>query len=128
MKRLIKLLSIFGVLIILGSCSSSKSVNITNETNPNQVFVNFISEDSAYRVRSITIRNAATGATTTIFEGEEDTDGFIEKNKNYYVDWKWISKSDTTDKGECYNGSLYIDTQRTGVTIYLGKTKDEINY
>lgn len=30
MKRLIKLLSIFGVLIILGSCSSSKSVNVTN--------------------------------------------------------------------------------------------------
>ncbi len=30
MKRLIKLLSIFGVLIILGSCSSSKSVNVSD--------------------------------------------------------------------------------------------------
>ena len=78
MKRLIKLLSIFGVLIILGSCSSSKSVNITNETNPNQVFVTFVSEDSDYRVRSITIRDTS-GNSTTIFEGDEDTDGFIEK-------------------------------------------------
>ena len=35
MKRLIKLLSIFGVLIILGSCSSSKSVvaNVTTIDN-----------------------------------------------------------------------------------------------
>ncbi len=42
MKRLIKLLSIFGVLIILGSCSSSKSVNVTdNITDDGFIYILF---------------------------------------------------------------------------------------
>lgn len=127
MKRLFKMLSLLSILLILGSCDSSKSINI-QITNPNQVFVNFISEDPNYRVRSITIREASSGKSVTLFEGEEDTDGFMEKYKNYYVDWKWIHKTNLTDKGECFNGSIYIDTQRTGVTINLGKSKEDIYY
>lgn len=48
MKRLIKLLSIFGVLIILGSCSSSKSVvNTVNEVPDGKIAIKiFIDRDS----------------------------------------------------------------------------------
>ncbi len=45
MKRLIKLLSIFGVLIILGSCSSSKSISTTVNTNSDGKIAAIISVD-----------------------------------------------------------------------------------
>lgn len=121
MKRLIKLLSIFGVLIILGSCSSSKSVNVTEN----------ITDTGYYNVTykpSITV----SGVTYTVIgeiscipytsnDGEKQVDyspgvqitDLIKENGTYTLKWEWEASNGTSGFGSVQrtfnSGSPSID-------------------
>ncbi len=87
MKRLIKLLSIFGVLIILGSCSSSKSVNVSTITGVKQ-YIKFKSLNStSYPIKSIKITSSdGTYTSKTFFVGDEME---VLTDTSYTVIWKY---------------------------------------
>ena len=122
MKRLIKLLSIFGVLIILGSCSSSKSVNVSTITG-DRLYVKFdISTyyEDTYRIREITVIDEETLEECGYDEGEIDYSGFMKKGRQYRIKWNWVNKNDYTDKDNAEKVHFIINEQRDVVIVRLG--------
>ena len=95
MKRLIKLLSIFGVLIILGSCSSSKSVNVST-VSADDIIVSFGVQSrysSTYAISGfITIENTNTHEIKQ-YKKTDEVQGFMESGQTYDITWNMINTS-----------------------------------
>ncbi len=108
MKRLIKLLSIFGVLIILGSCSSSKSISTTVNTNSDGKIAAIISVDREKFVNM---------AQTAPDEYNTDITMYITNitagSSKQYVK---LDTNITLDEGSTYKLSGYYDNINSGAS------------
>ncbi len=91
MKRLIKLLSIFGVLIILGSCSSSKSVNVTAITGETKYIFFKTYEGSPYNVAYIEISGGEYNL-KTFYTGSQIK---VDSSVKYNITWYWIDPTNS---------------------------------
>lgn len=112
MKRLIKLLSIFGVLIILGSCSSSKSVNVSTVLGEVQ-YIKFTSLDETnYPLKYIYI----TGGEYNNKLFFPDRQISVDTGYKYTIVWTVLDKSD--GKYYDYSKSNIEFNFNDGTTIY----------
>lgn len=96
MKRLIKLLSIFGVLIILGSCSSSKSVNVSTVTGENKYVIFTSLYSTTYPIQYLYITGGE--YTNKLFFPNNSVK--VELGIKYSITWTF---KDTTDNNAFKN-------------------------
>lgn len=123
MKRLIKLLSIFGVLIILGSCSSSKSVNVSTVTGDTK-YVKFVSlYSSTYPVQYLTIDGGDYDGDTYFFAGDDIK---IDTSVKYTISWVVLDKVSTSSTYGNFitstKSNCNFQSDKTTLTIALGNT------
>ena len=116
MKRLIKLLSIFGVLIILGSCSSSKSVNTSEITGTAQYVIFKDYSLNIYDVVGIYI----TGGEYDNYYVNTGDEVEIKSDVNYDIEWHWIDTSNSTAIEKFSTKSKTFNSGYGTLTINLG--------
>ncbi len=81
MKRLFKMLSLLSILLILGSCDSSKAINVST-IKGEKIYVRFINFDqNVYKVVAIYIDGVSMG----VGSNHEITSGV-----SYKIKWEWI--------------------------------------
>ena len=84
MKRLFKMLSVLGILLILGSCESSKNINVATPIIGDQQYVQFLNykDNGTYPVLNVSINGVNVGIGSPYP---------IDKSLVYTITWQWIS-------------------------------------
>ena len=116
MKRLFKMLSLLSILLILGSCSSSKSINITQIKSTKQ-FVKFKSlNDTTYPVIYISIVGADLNINDR-FVGDEYE---VSRETEYVVSWQYIDKTDNNSFKTVVKTGVVFNFPDSTVMVELG--------
>ncbi|MBN1468351.1 MAG: hypothetical protein JXM74_08370 [Fusobacteriaceae bacterium] len=93
MKRFLRMITLLGVLFIIGSCSSSKSVNTTNITG-SDIIVTFGVQDyyaTNYMISGfITIENTSTHEVKQ-YKRTEEVQGFMVSGQTYDITWNMLN-------------------------------------
>lgn len=130
MKRLFKMLSLLSILLILGSCDSSKSVNVTN-LSIEDIIVTFgvqdVYEDNngdKYAISGfIKVENTATHEWKQ-YKKTEEIKGFMKAMETYDITWNMINTTTFELKsGLKYEGYKFAPESRNiklkfGITDY----------
>ncbi len=118
MKRLFKMLSLLSILLILGSCDSSKAINISAVKGVKQ-YVKFKSLNSTtYPVIYISVVKGS-GVPDYKFIGDEYE---VERNTSYIVQWQYKDTTDNNNLKTVVKTDVFFNFQDSTVLISLGNS------
>lgn len=128
MKRLFKMLSLLSILLILGSCSSSKSINVSEfYTDSGYILITFnrTAEDlSGYTyslVGDVTVLDNSTGVTADFGSGNLIEEFFI-VGHTYTYWWRYTSTNPADTSGIMTLSRPINQGQKTRRVSFFGDT------
>ena len=130
MKRLIKMLSLLSILLILGSCSSSKNVIGLEGPGYLQFTVRFLPlQPTSYRIFS-TITLIDEKGNTQGFFGKDLIEAKMDKNKKYIVKWRVMPQLNGADTGvpsQTYTATNFdTNVDANYITVKLGNDDEQL--
>lgn len=132
MKRLFKMLSLLSILLILGSCDSSKRVIALPSEGYVQFTVRFLPYNpQAYRLFStIIVYDEVTGKEQGFF-GKDLIEAKIAKNRKYIVKWRTVDLVNGVETGalpsELFTSTeLNTNVEANYITVKLGKGNGQL--